>query len=505
MDFLKFGGQYNTQKNSTDQETPYLGFNGSATDPNAVGIQADLMRGIKSQFGISTNDRGDLIGPSFKNTDNDLYDAFLDSDYGQIYFASDPDLMSDILNYIIGNPDFDASNTQVSSGAQGGWYDGPFQQLANDYHYEENYYATYAMSRINFLDFMVIGGVRYEKVESDYFAYNARDQRNPQSQVMYDTTSVQGNEFVLPMGQIKYSPFDWMDVRYGYTQTLARPDYTAISPKFTITQGSPGFIYTGNPELKPAKAFNHDLSFTFHNNQIGLFTAGGFYKTIENFVYTATYRLDAAQGAGIDNISRYTIVRNGANVVIPFANANVNRPMNNPFDATVKGIEFDLQHSFWYLPIPFNNIVFGVNYARIWSETRYPWYDIALIPGTRPPQYALVDSSSPGRLLDQPNHVLNSYLGYDYKGFSSRISIVYQDNSATQNGGRNPENDAYTTDYFRVDFSARQKLPIFNSEVFLDISNLNSENPSGIEKATGGFRTIQDYGLTANLGIRVRY
>ena len=37
--FFKFGGQYNRQSISTDQEAPYLGFNGSATG-TGTGIQA---------------------------------------------------------------------------------------------------------------------------------------------------------------------------------------------------------------------------------------------------------------------------------------------------------------------------------------------------------------------------------------------------------------------------------------------------------------------------------
>jgi len=117
----------------------------------------------------------------------------------------------------------------------------------------------------------------------------------------------------------------------------------------------------------------------------------------------------------------------------------------------------------------------------------------------------LIDSSSAGRLIDQPNHVLNASIGYDYEGFSSRFSFVFVDNSATGNGGRYPENDSYAPDYFRTDFSARQKLPWFNIELFLDVSNLNNANTSGIHRSTQGFRNIQNYGLTGNLGVRIRY
>ncbi|MCG3120063.1 MAG: hypothetical protein ALAOOOJD_02657 [bacterium] len=505
--FLKFGGQFNKQSNSTDQETPYLNFNGSATG-TGTDIQSNLMRGVYSTFGISTNSRGDLTGPAFVNSDQSLFNSFLDNRFGNIFYTSNPDLLVNILNYIIGNPAFDASNRDFSSGAQGGWYDGPYQRLTNDYKYNEDYYAAYGMANFSFLDFTLIGGARYEKVKTKYFAYNARDQRNAQTQVMYDTTDFKENDFLLPMGQIKYSPFTWMDIRYAYTQTLARPDYQSISPKFTITQGNQ--IYTGNPELKPAKAFNHDLNFTFFSNKLGLLTIGGFYKTIDDFVYTANYQLDAADLAGLDTLSHYQIVRGGALVVTPTltngrSNASVFRPLNNPYDATVKGLELDFQHHLRYAPGFLKNVILGINYARIKSATRYPFFKTRVIPGTRPPQFALVDSSSSGRLLDQPNHILNSYLGYDYKGFSSRVSLVFQDNSARGNGGEFPENDSFTKEYFRMDFSARQKLPYYNSELFLDVSNLNDRNTSWIQRSIEGFRGIDNYGLTANLGLRVRY
>jgi len=501
--FIKFGGQYGTQSNSTDQEAPYLGFNGSATG-EGDDIQSKLMRGIKDKFGINVNSAGDLIGTSFLSTEDGVFDPFLDNTYGEIYYAADPTLLQDIIDYIISNPEFDASNTAYSSGREGGWYDGPYQQLTNDYTYDEDNYAIYAMAKINFLDFVVIGGARYENVKSDYFAYNARDIRNAQLQKMYDTTSVNKNDFLLPMAQIKYSPFDWMDVRYAYTQTLSRPDYQQLSPKFTITQNND--IYAGNPELEPAKAFNHDLSFTFHTNEIGLFTIGGFYKTIENFVYSAEYRLDAAQNAGVDSLRRYQVWRDGVAVVNPVSEkGNIHRPLNNPFDATVKGIELDFQHNFWYLPEPFNNLVFGINYTRIQSESRYPFYTVESIPGSRPPKFSLIDSSATGRLIDQPNHIVNVYVGYDYEGFSSRLSILYQDNSARYNGGAYPENDSYTKEYFKVDFHASQKLPWYNIELFLDLINLNNEKTRWVQKSTGGYQGIQNYGLTANLGLRIRY
>lgn len=218
--------------------------------------------------------------------------------------------------------------------------------------------------------------------------------------------------------------------------------------------------------------------------------------------------MDLAEEAGIDALSRYQIYRDGDPVVTPIltagkSDATVFRPLNNPYDATVKGLELDFQHNFWYLPSPFNNFVIGLNYANISSETTYPWYDVEVKIIGRERITVFIDSASTGRLIDQPKHIFNAYLGYDYLGFSSRLSFLFQDNSARGNGGRNPELDSYTTEYFRIDFAARQKLPIWNSELFLDVSNLNGSNTSWIQRSIEGYLGIQNYGLTANLGIRV--
>lgn len=529
---FKIGGQFSNQTNTLDQEAPYMGFGQSDLE----GIQGIMMRAIIDEFGLTPNSDGDLTGASFLHAEQDLFDPFLDDKYGEIRFVPEPSALIDIVDYVISDTLFDASNS-ISSGREGGWYDGPYQQLTNDYSFEEDYYAAYAMTQFTLGKLFFVGGVRYEAVKDHYQAYIAEDIRNAKNQYMIDTTSTSKNEYLLPMGQIKYSATDWMDIRYAYTHTLARPNYNDLTPKYTIPNGG-GSISTGNPDLLPAKSYNHDLNFTFHANKLGLLTIGGFYKTIENFVYTASYKLDAAMRAGIDDVSNYQIFCNesirqqygdiypilGSEATCPDGfelvgptqeagtyNVTVRKPLNNPNNAIVKGLEFDFQHNFWYMPGPLSNVVLGINYARIFSEYTQPFYirevefvgegrDIERIP-------VLVDSSYTGRLVDQPNHVFNSYIGYDYKGFSGRFSVIFQSNSFRGGGGEYPENDGFTTDYLKLDFSARQQLPFFEgkSELFMDVSNINGANTSWRQRSINGYAGIQNYGLTANLGIRVRY
>jgi len=139
--------QLYNQTNNTDQETPYVGFGGGSDITNAIKDQ------MEANFGIRRNGQGYFNGSWFLNSDNDLFNSFLDDSYGSVYYASNADMLTNIINYIKSRPELNASLRPGDPGNLGGWYDGPYQQLVNDYKYKEDYYSTYAMARFNFLDF----------------------------------------------------------------------------------------------------------------------------------------------------------------------------------------------------------------------------------------------------------------------------------------------------------------------------------------------------------------
>jgi hypothetical protein len=112
-----------------------------------------------------------------------------------------------------------------------------------------------------------------------------------------------------------------------------------------------------------------------------------------------------------------------------------------------------------------------------------------------------IDSSRTGRLIYQPDDVMNAYIGYDYEGFSGRLSFVFQGNSVNAIGNF-AEQDGFSKDYFRVDASARQLLPLAGLQLFLDLNNINARKNQAAQASIGAFTSEQNYGLTANLGLR---
>ena len=490
--YFKAGGEYAYTTHHNAQNTPYATIAGTNT------IQQAITDGILARYPNLVFDPALNRFPatSFTTSDKDILNTFLDNKFGKLIWANDASLLTDLINYIADNPAFSSYNASATE--PGGWFDGYFQTLPNTYKYIERYYAGYLMSELNYDNLMIVGGIRYEKEKSSYDAWNLLDGRDIKTQKRFFVSSQRKNEFWLPMVQAKYKATDWLDVRAAYTQTLARPDYHQLSPHFTISY-TLGSVRAGNPKLRPAHAYNSEIIFTFHTNELGLFSVSGFYKEIKDFTYSTQYSLYDIAPPGLYTLTDFNI--GGTN---PTKGAVLDTYINTPYIAYVRGVELDLQTRLWYLPNPLNGIVVGINYTHISSSATYPWRNTrTTITGPRETVTQVFDSTRTGRLIDQPNDIVNTYIGYDYEGFSARLSFLFQGN-AVSNVGNFPEQDGFTRDYFRIDASLKQVLPWYGIELYLDLNNLNNESNTSAQRSISGFTIEQNYGLTGSLGARYR-
>jgi TonB-dependent receptor len=501
--FFKFGGQFRFNYHNNEQNTPYI-----QIDHGQDSINSQSAEFVVSQFPqLSWNAQGYFPASEFTSNNGSLRSSFLNNKFGSMLWAANGGLLDQMTNAIANDPLLNGNNplSGSSSANPGGWQDGLYQYLTNDYIYIERYYASYLMSELDFgQNLMVVGGARFEQVNGQYTAYNLVDVRNPSKQ-QFDTdtiTSYTQNHFWLPQVQVKYTPSEWLDLRYAYTQTIARPDYSAISPHFNISNNY-NSVYAGNPDLVPAQAYNHDLEITFHSNDLGLITIGGFYKTIKNFSYSTSYNLfNQSPAKGFDSVNSFMINSSTK----PNLNSTLYTYINDPYKAYVKGVEIDYQTRLWYLPFPLDGLVLGINYAHIASSTNYPLFDTKTVNNPKPPPKfitAFVDTVQSGRLVDQPNDLVNAYIGYDYKGFSGRFSFLFQGNSVSSISNY-PEGDGFTRNYFRIDASFKQELPVPGLDIFLDFNNLNDEANISTQTTIGGFTNEDYYGMTADFGIRYK-
>ncbi|SMO42586.1 TonB-dependent receptor [Gracilimonas mengyeensis] len=354
----------------------------------------------------------------------------------------------------------------------------------------------------------ILGGVRYENLRSEYDAnmvllQQAQDGTSRIPNEEYDTPEVQSVADSLttadrsvghffPNLQLRYKITDWMDLRLAYTETISRPDYSAIVPN--IYYESPSIGSTGNPNLKPSESFNYDAYLSFYTNKVGLFTVGAFYKKIENMFIQET-RFYENLDESIVYPSPSEIER--INYQEPASKGNITTYFNNSNPAYLRGFELDWQTHFWYLPKPLNLLVLNVNYTRVFSEMDYDQtiYENETVCDPRcSVEVTAIDTVRSARLIQQGDHIINAALGADYKGFSGRVSFRMQGDVIT-NVATRPELDAFTGNIYGWDVTIRQQLPVDGLSLFLNGLNIGHLPTKDYQK----FRREDDGDILRNL------
>lgn len=283
----------------------------------------------------------------------------------------------------------------------------------------------------------------------------------------------------------------WISLRGAYTNTLAYPNFRAIIPIIDVYTGS---VRWNNVNLKPVRSENFDVQLSVYNNELGLFTLGGFLKRINDFeYYYSSYITDPSKYEGLYNVPQYPKLN--------VKGYSIGAYYNNPNQILLWGIESEWQTHFWYLPAPLDGLVLNINYTHAFSKVKYPY---TIVGNTGYPYYKpiYIDTTYTDRLINQPDDIINVSLGWDYKDFSILFSMIYQ--SAIFNS-TNYWN-ALRTDkakYLRWDVVAKQKLPWYNIELFLNLNNLNGENDTYVVRGNNFTDNDESYGLKVELGIRM--
>lgn len=472
---IKFGGKYRRQKRSYTSEV--YGTNASLVSPSARGATYLIVK----HFGIKTHDYTSIPLSFFVDTTYN-YGRMLNGEF-QMHNPIDFDLARELIEFCQANVDKFAKN-----GAKEAYARNNYLSVTNNYAGHEIMTAGYLMATINVgPKLTIIPGIRYQNLQTTYSG--TRGQQTALSYYKYDhstdTTVTVNHPYWLPDINIRYKPFPWFDVRLSYSTTLSYPDYRAIIPRIDVTTGAA--LAWNNYKLKPLHSKNYDLYFTFSNNTVGLLTLGGFLKQIDNLIYPWVF-----YKAGLEAKPYYLTNKNPAEHLT----YRISTYINNPFTVNNYGLEFDWQTHFWYLPNPLKGLVLDLNYTHIFSRAQYPY----VIAGAT--SLTNIDTSFTDRLINQPDHILNLTIGYDYKGFSIRMSMLYQDD-VFKGVSQWPQLRSNTAAYKRLDITAKQKLPWLGFELYGNVTNLNNARDRNVLQKYPNIPTsIEEYGMTAELGLR---
>jgi TonB-dependent receptor len=266
---------------------------------------------------------------------------------------------------------------------------------------------------------------------------------------------------VLPGVHLRFQVNDGVVLRASWSNTLSRPSFGAISPRFTINNEDME-IDSGNPALKPYRSTGLDFVFDGYTGSSGVVSGGVFYKDIDDYIVSFTSSEDA-----------------------DFPGFEVTRPVNGTH-ASVLGFEFNLQQNLGHWSQPLDGVLIGGNVTLL---------DTNLELAERPDEsFRLPLSSAKSG---------NVYLGYERGRFSGRLSVSSR-SSYLNDVGDEPTFDVYVTRNTQVDLTASYRLDQA-AEIFFEASNL-ADAPLSLYQGTPA-TTFQHevYGRTFAMGLKGRF
>ncbi len=352
--------------------------------------------------------------------------------------------------------------------------------LLDNYEAGETISSAYLMTQLNLgRRIMLLPGFRFERTTNSYDAKvgELRGDLGAQGAII-DSTGGQEYSEVLPMFHLRYKVTSNFDIRLAATRSLSRPDHFNLVPFENISR-SEQTVTRGNSELKHTTVWNYDAYLSFYG-RAGLFTVGGFYKELKDIDYIRQTRLTEGELSGF----------------------TVTEPVNGE-ESTVYGIEFDIQTNLSFLPSPLDGIVLNANYSFVDSETFFPFFKIGPRSPDPPFRPTVIDTVRESTLPGQSRHIANLSVGYEKRGFTARVSVLFQEKSLITVGTRD-ELDGFTDETVRWDIAFSQKFG-GGLSTFFNLNNF-SDAPEGAFLGISAFPTREEFfGWTGDLGVRYRF
>lgn len=312
--------------------------------------------------------------------------------------------------------------------------------ITGSYTGKENVYANYIMGQFNLTDKLTfMGGIRNEYNEITFKG----------KEVITTSTGsetkpvVQDNSYnaFLPMAHLKYNFTDNTILRAAYTRTFARADFNDLNPG-TVVNSLTRTVTQGNTDLKPTFSNNYDLMFEHYLKDVGIFSAGVFYKDLTNVIYSNQALVDIG------------------------GESYIKTNPDNLQSAWLLGFEAGISKRFTELPGILSHFGFEGNYTHIQSEVEIPFFQNGL-------QTQTVKTTLP----KQAKHIFNAILFYESNKFMARIAGNFKGKYLNEiRSSAGPDHYSWFDNNFTVDFSSSYAI---NSKIrlFLELNNItNSPN-----------------------------
>ena len=353
----------------------------------------------------------------------------------------------------------------------------PSEYLAVNYKAKETITAGYIRWDQNFTErTSMIVGARIEHTNINYTGNFVEDEENLVGSVNNKNNYVN----FLPSLTVRHDVTNDFILRAAVTTSLARPNYYALAPFINALPGDTE-IDAGNPNLKATYATNFDLMAENYFQNVGLVSAGAFYKRLNNFIYRYADRSYTGNKFAND----FPDISNP----IPAGEEWRFRQSRNGDNVDVYGFEVAFQRQLDFLPGKFLK-GFGIytNYTYTHSKANG------------------IQSSEDGDertglgLPRTAPHMLNGSLSWENNRFSARISANYTA-AYLDEIGEADFYDAYYDKQFFLDANASYKITK-QFRIFGEANNLTNQALRYYQGSKERMMQLEYYRPRFNLGLK---
>jgi TonB-dependent receptor len=401
------------------------------------------------------------------------------------------------------------------------WVDGSDSYNSN-IEAKEQLGASYAMGEFNIgSNLSLVAGARWEQLKGFYSAYtlfsNGSNQNGLQGIPVWRTIDATHVDF-FPSVNLKYKLTENIQFFGAYYASASRPNFSDLSPLVDYSIGTSNTINaSSNPYLGPALAYNYDLGGSLFSTDVGLFSVDFFYKKLTDMPYSVpgympslymrqyVYQAPAAFMASLPPAAYFdtSFLKNNKALTTSI-------PVNNPEAAFARGIELSWQTHLWYLPGILSGLVLDLNVSFMSSNALYPYLstkdtikaDSVINHGTKIYTYYSKYYTRSGSVLNMPDATYNVIVGWDYLGFSTRVSFRYQKTTLTGLDSKYSIADQYYDNVLLTDITAKQRINDHLS-IFASFTNIGAHIDSYYENVPTGQQlptSQQTYGFSAQFG-----
>jgi iron complex outermembrane receptor protein len=270
--------------------------------------------------------------------------------------------------------------------------------------------------------------------------------------------------------------------RLAASKTLTRPELNDLRPVTSYDVTRPASLESsgGNPDLKPYKSTNYDVSLEWYPTSTTTLSVAGFYKDIKDFIVT-TIQTETVTIANAGNLPVGGFI-SGTNQAT-FAAA---RP-RNAGAADVRGVELNVVHTFDWLPGFLNG--FGTQLNATFVSTNRTF--AKLTPAERFAVVGLGNSQ-------------NAVVFYEKYGLSARIAYNRREgflSSISQGYGGEP---LFVRTYGQFDASISYDLTK-NLQLLVEGTNITDEKYITTARYDNQIRGWYDYGARFDAGVRLKF